>query len=254
MGLEAGRAASVEALLEGKKATLRLLKAALERVGVVGAGARRASPSTPSCTRPCRIQPAPAAEPGSVSQSSRRATSSTAGCCGRPGSSWPAPRPERAAGGASDDARWRRRLKSAASPPFTAAANHLYLQDPETIMGRVIGIDLGTTNSCVAIMEGKTPKVIENSEGDRTTPSIVAFTKDGEVLVGQAAKRQAVTNPANTLFAVKRLIGRRFDDEVVQNATWPWCPTRSSGPTTAMPGSRPAARRWPRRRFRRGCS
>ncbi len=83
-------------------------------------------------------------------------------------------------------------------------------------MGRVIGIDLGTTNSCVAIMDGGKPKVIENSEGDRTTPSIVAFTKDGEVLVGQTAKRQAVTNPSNTLFAVKRLIGRRFDDEVVQ--------------------------------------
>jgi molecular chaperone DnaK len=82
-------------------------------------------------------------------------------------------------------------------------------------MGRVIGIDLGTTNSCVAVMEGKTPKVIENSEGDRTTPSVVAFTKDDEVLVGQPAKRQAVTNPANTLFAVKRLIGRRFEDEVV---------------------------------------
>jgi len=83
-------------------------------------------------------------------------------------------------------------------------------------MGKVIGIDLGTTNSCVAIMEGGKPKVIENSEGDRTTPSVVAFTKDGEVLVGQAAKRQAVTNPANTLFAVKRLIGRRFKDDVVQ--------------------------------------
>jgi molecular chaperone DnaK len=80
----------------------------------------------------------------------------------------------------------------------------------------VIGIDLGTTNSCVAIMDGGKPKVIENSEGDRTTPSIVAFTKDGEVLVGQTAKRQAVTNPTNTLFAVKRLIGRRFEDEVVQ--------------------------------------
>ena len=83
-------------------------------------------------------------------------------------------------------------------------------------MGRVIGIDLGTTNSCVAVMEGGEPKVIENSEGDRTTPSIVAFTKDGEILVGQTAKRQAVTNPANTLFAIKRLIGRRFKDDVVR--------------------------------------
>ena len=83
-------------------------------------------------------------------------------------------------------------------------------------MGRVIGIDLGTTNSCVAIMEGGEAKVIENSEGDRTTPSIVAMTQDGEVLVGQTAKRQAVTNPQNTLFAIKRLIGRRFEDDVVQ--------------------------------------
>jgi molecular chaperone DnaK len=83
-------------------------------------------------------------------------------------------------------------------------------------MGRVIGIDLGTTNSCVAVMDGDNAKVIENSEGDRTTPSIVAFTKDEEVLVGQTAKRQAVTNPANTLSAIKRLIGRRFKDNVVQ--------------------------------------
>jgi len=83
-------------------------------------------------------------------------------------------------------------------------------------MGKVIGIDLGTTNSCVAVMEGGKPKVIENSEGDRTTPSIVAFSKDGEVLVGQSAKRQAVTNPKNTLSAVKRLIGRRYEDEVVR--------------------------------------
>ena len=83
-------------------------------------------------------------------------------------------------------------------------------------MAKVIGIDLGTTNSCVAIMEGGKPRVIENSEGDRTTPSIVAFTKDNEVLVGQPAKRQAVTNPQNTLFAVKRLIGRKFGDDVVQ--------------------------------------
>jgi molecular chaperone DnaK len=90
-------------------------------------------------------------------------------------------------------------------------------------MGKVIGIDLGTTNSCVAVMEGGTPKVIENSEkvienseGDRTTPSIVAFSKDDQVLIGQSAKRQAVTNPTNTLYAIKRLIGRRFEDDVVQ--------------------------------------
>jgi molecular chaperone DnaK len=80
----------------------------------------------------------------------------------------------------------------------------------------VIGIDLGTTNSCIAVMDGGKPKVIENSEGDRTTPSIVAFTKDGEVLVGQTAKRQAVTNPSNTLYAIKRLIGRKHGDDVVQ--------------------------------------
>ncbi|MET0015223.1 MAG: molecular chaperone DnaK [Sedimenticola sp.] len=83
-------------------------------------------------------------------------------------------------------------------------------------MGKIIGIDLGTTNSCVAVMEGDKARVIENSEGDRTTPSIVAYTADGEILVGQSAKRQAVTNPQNTLFAIKRLIGRRFEDDVVQ--------------------------------------
>ncbi len=83
-------------------------------------------------------------------------------------------------------------------------------------MGRVIGIDLGTTNSCVAVMDGGQPRVIENSEGDRTTPSVVAFSKNDEVLVGQTAKRQAVTNPTNTLFAIKRLIGRRYEDDVVQ--------------------------------------
>jgi len=83
-------------------------------------------------------------------------------------------------------------------------------------MGKVIGIDLGTTNSCVAVMDGGKPKVIENSEGARTTPSIVAFTKDGQRLIGQPAKRQAVTNPDNTLFAIKRLIGRRFDDPMTK--------------------------------------
>src|SRR5690606_20792939 len=94
--------------------------------------------------------------------------------------------------------------------------SHPRIRQRTPVMGRIIGIDLGTTNSCVAVMEGKNAKIIENSEGDRTTPSIVAFTDDGEVLVGQSAKRQAVTNPHNTLFAVKRLIGRRFDEDVVQ--------------------------------------
>ena len=83
-------------------------------------------------------------------------------------------------------------------------------------MSKVIGIDLGTTNSCIAVMDGKDAKVIENSEGTRTTPSMVAMTDSGERLVGQPAKRQAVTNPENTLFAIKRLIGRRFDDPLTK--------------------------------------
>ena len=83
-------------------------------------------------------------------------------------------------------------------------------------MGKIIGIDLGTTNSCVSIMEGNTTRVIENSEGARTTPSIVAYLENGEVLVGASAKRQAVTNPKNTLYAVKRLIGRKFTEKEVQ--------------------------------------
>lgn len=83
-------------------------------------------------------------------------------------------------------------------------------------MSKIIGIDLGTTNSCVAVMEGGSARVIENAEGSRTTPSTVAFSEDGEVLVGAAAKRQAVTNPENTLHAIKRLIGRKFEEDVVQ--------------------------------------
>src|ERR1700693_6089962 len=83
-------------------------------------------------------------------------------------------------------------------------------------MAKIIGIDLGTTNSCVAVMENGQPKVIENAEGARTTPSIVAYTEDGEILVGASAKRQAVTNPKNTIYAVKRLIGRRFEEKEVQ--------------------------------------
>mgnify|MGYP004718161719 CR=1 FL=1 len=83
-------------------------------------------------------------------------------------------------------------------------------------MGQIIGIDLGTTNSCVAIMDGTTARVLENADGDRTTPSIIAYTQDGETLVGQPAKRQAVTNPQNTLFASIRLLGRIFTDEEVK--------------------------------------
>src|SRR3954467_7484273 len=88
------------------------------------------------------------------------------------------------------------------------------VRDPA--MGKVIGIDLGTTNSCVAIMEGTQPRVIENAEGARTTPSVVAYQDNGEILVGAPAKRQAVTNPKNTVYAVKRLIGRKFDEKEVQ--------------------------------------
>jgi len=88
--------------------------------------------------------------------------------------------------------------------------------DASYLFFRIIGIDLGTTNSCVAVMEGNNAKVIENAEGQRTTPSTVAFTDDGQRLIGIPAKRQAVTNPTNTIFASKRLIGRRFDDEATQ--------------------------------------
>ena len=102
-------------------------------------------------------------------------------------------------------------------------------------MAKVIGIDLGTTNSCVAVMDGKNPKVVENSEGARTTPSMVGFTSDGERHVGQPAKRQAVTNPEGTLFAVKRLIGRRMEDPMVAR-TRVLFPTRSSRRTMATPG------------------
>ncbi len=115
-------------------------------------------------------------------------------------------------------------------------------------MGKIIGIDLGTTNTCVAIMEGNTTRVIENSEGARTTPSIIAYQEDGEILVGASAKRQAVTNPKNTLFAIKRLIGRKFDEKEVQKGHRPDALLQSSGPTTATPGWKCAARSWRRRK------
>jgi molecular chaperone DnaK len=119
-------------------------------------------------------------------------------------------------------------------------------------MAKIIGIDLGTTNSCVAIMEGGKPKVIENSEGARTTPSVVAYAEDGEILCGAPAKRQAVTNAKNTLYAVKRLIGRRFEEKEVQKDI-DLMPSPSPRPTMATPGSKFAARRSPRPRFPPKC-
>lgn len=120
-------------------------------------------------------------------------------------------------------------------------------------MGKIIGIDLGTTNSCVSIMDGGKARVIENSEGDRTTPSIVAYTKDGEVLVGASAKRQAVTNPKNTFYAVKRLIGRKFTDAEVQKDI-SHVRTASWRTTTATPGCRPAMpSAWRRRKSPHAC-
>src|SRR5262249_38592466 len=98
----------------------------------------------------------------------------------------------------------------------TPSGSGLHARFERNTMAKVIGIDLGTTNSCVAVMEGSAPKVIENAEGARTTPSIVAFAPDGERLIGQPAKRQGVTNPEFTFFAIKRLIGRRFDDPMTK--------------------------------------
>ena len=122
-------------------------------------------------------------------------------------------------------------------------------------MAKIIGIDLGTTNSCVAIMEGGKPKVIENSEGARTTPSVVAYTDDGEILVGAPAKRQAVTNAKNTIYAVKRLIGRRFDEKETAEGHRADALQDRRAPTTATPGSRCAARRSRRSRSRpRSCA
>ena len=102
-------------------------------------------------------------------------------------------------------------------------------------MGKIIGIDLGTTNSCLSVLEGDKPKVIENAEGARTTPSVVAFTDEGEILVGQSAKRQAVTNPHNTVYAVKRLIGRRLKTMWFRKIS-KWCLTRLLRLTTVMHG------------------
>src|SRR5690606_21345022 len=133
-------------------------------------------------------------------------------CCARPWS-WS---PNSPLVGAAEAAKALEARPTA--PNSTASAQRAPRQrsSKEPAMGKIIGIDLGTTNSCVAVMEGGKARVIENSEGDRTTPSVVAWTKDGEVLVGASAKRQAVTNPKNTFYAVKRLIGRKFSDAEVQ--------------------------------------
>jgi molecular chaperone DnaK len=104
-------------------------------------------------------------------------------------------------------------------------------------MGKIIGIDLGTTNSVVAVMEGGDPTVIANAEGNRTTPSVVAFDKSGQRLVGVTAKRQAVVNPENTVYSAKRLMGRRFDDDETKR-TRRWSPTRSLRAPITMPASR----------------
>ena len=104
-------------------------------------------------------------------------------------------------------------------------------------MSKIIGIDLGTTNSCLAVVEGGSPKVIENNEGGRTTPSVIAYTDGNEVLVGTPAKRQAVTNPENTIYAIKRLIGRRFSDDVVKKISI-WCPIKLSKLKMVMLGLR----------------
>ena len=119
-------------------------------------------------------------------------------------------------------------------------------------MAKIIGIDLGTTNSCVAVMENGKPKVIENLEGTRTTPSIVAYTEDNEVLVGASAKRQAITNPKNTLFAVKRLIGRRFDEDMVQKDI-KMVPYSIIKLITMMRGWKCAARKLRHRKFQHKC-
>ena len=120
-------------------------------------------------------------------------------------------------------------------------------------MAKIIGIDLGTTNSCVAILDGNSTRVIENAEGARTTPSIIAYMEDGEVLVGAPAKRQAVTNPRNTLYAVKRLIGRKFSEKEVQKDIDLMPYTIARPPTTATPGWKCAARRSRRPRSRPRC-
>ena len=207
----ADKASRRRSLKQGQEATLQLLAKALEKLGVTPS-IRSASPSTRAGTRRCwcRLgyrEPNGAAGGAARLRAQRAAAAAGAGHRGqgRPGACPGSPRAQAAL---------NRRREHPESASISSPFGKRFWRSRH--MAKVIGIDLGTTNSCVAIMEGGKPRVIENSEGDRTTPSIVAFTKDDEVLVGQPAKRQAVTNPQNTLFAVKRLIGRKFEDEVVQ--------------------------------------
>ena len=119
-------------------------------------------------------------------------------------------------------------------------------------MAKVLGIDLGTTNSCMAVMEGGDPVVMENSEGARTTPSVVAFTKNGERLVGQAAKRQAVTNPQNTIFSIKRFMGRKYDEVQEEIRRVPYKVVKAAnGDAHVQVEINASARRFRRRKFRR---
>ena len=119
-------------------------------------------------------------------------------------------------------------------------------------MAKILGIDLGTTNSCMSVMENGEPVVLENSEGARTTPSVVAFTKTGERLVGQAAKRQAVTNPANTVFSIKRFMGRKFDEVKEEEQRVPYKTVSGSNGDVAVEVPSTVSRKSsPRRRFRR---
>ena len=213
--LEAGLAitdATPEQIREGAEATLRQLKSALERNKVIEIAPAPGSKFDPHQHQAISVVPAPGQE-----RQHHRERAAEGLHHRRP----------RAAPGAGDRQRARaeHHTKPTGNPRFSLESSRVIHKFTTTyfsafrsnnIMAKIIGIDLGTTNSCVSIMEGNTTRVIENSEGARTTPSIVAYQEDGEVLVGASAKRQAVTNPKNTIYAVKRLIGRKFDEKEVQ--------------------------------------
>ena len=208
--LEAGLAiteATREQLREGSEATLKQLKSALERHRVLEINPASSTKFDPHQHQAISMVPADQ-EPNTVVSVLQKGYS-IADRVLRPG--------PRHGHRAQISFRCGRALEKSPTYPHLIhiVFNNLFSTRSHN-MGRIIGIDLGTTNSCVSIMEGNTTKVIENSEGARTTPSIVAYQEDGEVLVGASAKRQAVTNPRNTLYAIKRLIGRKFTEKEVQ--------------------------------------